>query len=384
MTKRLEITPKIAAAIARSTDSSVDPNTVAVFETAALNTLPLNKKGGLFDQARASETTLRQMADYLNQGTNYAPLHVEHDQGGNLPVGRVFAGEVVTSAEGYPELRNLFYVPLSTGADLIGKLESAVIDEVSVGLKSSHINCSECGFDYLGADSTYENIWMRTCNNDHEIGVNGVHTILNGMDKYMELSLVSRGAAQKTKIVAKAKSLLGEDGYKALAASGHQPEATLLFASPTHPVKKENSMDINALVDQLTTTKASVIQKDSEIAAVKAENVTLNASVTNLTAEVATLKAAAAPADVTAKLTAAEAAVVEATTFVREEAVRLTTAAGLPALAEGIGFADLKAAITTARTKLQETLPVGGISVTPGTEVKASADTQRNNLFKTA
>lgn len=144
-------------------------------------------------------------------------------------------------------------------------------------------------------------------------------------------------------------------------------------------------MDINALVDQLTTTKASVLQKDTEIAAVKAENVTLQASVTSLTAEVATLKAAAAPADVAAKLTATEASLTEATAFVREEAVRLTVAAGLPPVAEDADLASLKASITTARTKLQETLPVGGRSVNPD-EVAASAndDVGYINTFKTS
>lgn len=363
MTKRLEITQKIKAALSRSTGNSVNPDTVAVFESASLNTLPLNKKGGLFDQARVSETTLRQMADYLNTGEQYAPLHLSHDQPeGNMPIGRVFAGEVVASEEGYPELRTMFYLPLETGKDLIAKLETSVIDEVSVGLKTQHINCSECGFDYLGADSTFENIWTRTCNNGHEIGVNGTHTLLNGLDKFHELSLVSRGAAQKTKIVTRAKAVLGEDEYRKLAASGMQPEATILFASPT-TVKKEPSMDVTKLVDDLTTAKASIVVKDGELTAAKTTIATLEAKVTDLTGQVTTLSAnadAAKVTELTTKLTASETTATAALAFIRAEADRLAVAASLTKPADDADLEALQASITASRTKLAETLPVGG------------------------
>lgn len=368
MAKQLTITPKIAAAIARSTDSSVDVETVAVFETSALNTLPINQRGGLFDQARTSETTLRQMADYLNTDQQFAPLHSMHDQGSTLPIGRVFSGEVVAGDNGVQELRALFYVPKNTGSDIIAKLDTSVIDEVSVGLKTSHINCSECGFDYIGTDATFENIWSRTCNNGHEIGVEGVHTILNGLDKFLELSLVSRGAAQKTKIMSRTKSLLGEDGYKKLAASGHQPEATILFASQTTP-KKEPEMDIAKLVDDLTTAKASVQVKDGELIVVKASvdtltasNVALTAKVTELTAKVDASKVPA----LEASLTKAEADLAVALSFIRTEADRLAVASGAQKDAADATVEVLKASIETARTKLGSALPVGGSSAGTG------------------
>lgn len=389
MGKRLDITPKIAAAIARSTDNSVDPATVAVFQTSAYNTLPVSKKGTLFDQSRVTETTLRQMADYLNVGTQYAPLHLVHDQSeGELPVGRVFAGEVTTNEHGVAELQNLFYIPLATGADLIAKLDTAVIDEVSVGLRPQHINCSECGFDYLGADATWENIYMRQCNNEHYIGENGTHAILNGMDKYMELSLVSRGAAQKTKILSREKSLmasLGAENYQQLAASGKPPVATTLFASPTNP-KKESHMDLTELVAKLTTAQADVTVKGKELETATANIATLTAANATLTGEVTALKADANIVKVnelTAKLTSQETIATAAIAFVREEANRLSIAASLTPPADTADLDALKASITAARTKLQETLPVGGAALSANTQNGSSKVVSSNAAFKT-
>lgn len=359
MGKRLDITPKIAAAIARSTDNSVDPNTVAVFETIALNTLPLNKRGGLFDKARTSEITLRQMADFLNTGTNFVPLHLLHDQGENLPVGRAFAGEVHQNTNGVTELRALFYLPLSE-SDLITKLDTGVIDEVSVGLKTQHINCSECGWDYLSPEASFENIWTRTCNNGHEIGVDGVHTILNGMDRFLELSLVSLGAANNAKILSRTKSLLGEANYnQQLAASGINPEVTFLFASPTHN-PKEASMDMTQLIAELTTAKANDQVKTAELTAAKLATDALTAENTKLKEEVTALKAAAAPAEVTAQLKKAQEDLAAALAYTRAEADRLAVAAGLEKPAADADLATLTASIAACRTKLTQEIPTGG------------------------
>lgn len=386
--KQLQITPKIEAAIKRSTDGSVDPNTVAVFEVSSFNTLPVNKRG-LFNQARASETTLRQMADYLNAGTDYAPLHVEHNQGYDLPVGRTFAGEVVRDANGVAELRTMIYIPRGSdkGPDLIAKLDSGVIDEVSVGLQASHLNCSECGFDYRGPDATFMHLYEGVCANGHEVGQDGVHVIMNGMDKFLELSLVSRGAAQKTKIVSRTKSIMGEDAFNKLAASGTNPEIITLFATPTTP-QKEAPMDVNKLVEDLTTVKASVLVKDQEITSKTATITELQASVATLTAENATLKTNADATKVTALTAEVEtlkASSGEVVAFVREEAERLSVAAGLPKPAEGIGFADLKASIETARTKLRESLPQGGVAQTgdPALQASAKQTESYNTAFKT-
>lgn len=380
MPKQLKLTPSITAAIARSTDGSVDPETVAVYEARALSTLPVSKKYSLFDGATVTENTLSQMATFLNTGTNFVPLHTLHKQGYELPVGRVFQGEVMTE-NGVTELRTLFYVP-KTETEIVNSLEAAVIDEVSVGLKTQHINCSECGFDYLGADAGPEHRWSLTCANGHVIGENGVHTLLSGMDKFLELSLVSLGAANNAKILSRAKSILGSEQYGQLAASGVQPEATILFSIPTHP--KESSMDLTVLVADLTKAQAANLVNEATITANKTKIEALTASQSTLQAEVATLKAAADVKlpEVQAKLDETKASLDVAVSFVRAEADRLAVAAGLDKPAAEADFAALSASIEASKTKLSASLPVGGVSQPATAAPGAKAATQAAS-FKT-
>ena len=56
---------------------------------------------------------------------------------------------------------------------VINKIENNVLDEVSVQFLSEHAYCSECHWDYMGEDATFENWWDKTCANGHVIGVDG-------------------------------------------------------------------------------------------------------------------------------------------------------------------------------------------------------------------
>jgi len=364
MKRRLAPSQKITDAIAKHTGGSVDPNSVAVYEWAALTSLPLKKKGTLFDGGRVTETTMRQMADFVNNG-GFVPMHTLHNpstQGNELPVGRLISAQVVNNDQGVSELRVLLYVLLSE-TDLVAKLDGGAVEEVSVGLRTKHLNCSECGFDYLGEDSTFENIWGRVCANGHEIGVNGVHTLASELDTFMELSFVSKGASQGAKYVNRAKSLLGEATYnQQLAATGVPPDATCLFASPT-PTTKEPSMDLTALVNDLTTAKASIQVKDGELATAKTTIEALNAEVKGLNTQVTELTAKADGSKVPeleASLKTTKETADAAVAFIRTEADRLAVAAGLTKPADDASLEDLTASIETARTKLRETVPVGG------------------------
>lgn len=362
MTKRLELTPKITAAIAKSTENSVDPSTVAVYEWVALNTLPLSKKGTLFENGRVTEATLNQMADFLNGG-GFVPMHTLHQQGYELPVGRVFSGQVVTNEKGGTELRVLLYV-LQSEKDLLAKIDGGALQEVSVGLKTKHINCSECGFDYLSDAATFDNLWTRTCPNGHTIGTDGVHATMSDMERFLELSFVSLGAANNAKSVSRAKSLLSEAEYnQQLAASGVNPEITHLFASPTPPRKKEPSMDVTKLVDDLTTAKASNQVMEGKLSTAQVTIDTLTASEKALKEEAVALKAAADASKVPGlekDLKETKDQLDAAVAFVRSEADRLAVAAGLEKPAADADLEAMKASITASKTKLTASIPVGG------------------------
>lgn len=363
MAKKLEITPKIAALISSATDGATDPNAVSVYEAISITGLPVNKRN-LFEGAVHPENTLREMAAFVAARPlkNHVPMHTNHEQGYEMPVGKVFHAEYATDDNGVGQVRSLFFIGNSE-TNLVNKLEEGSIEEVSVGLRYKHLNCSQCGWDYMGEDATLSNLWDRVCANEHEIGVDGVHVICNGLDRWMEQSLVSLGAAQGAKIVARTKSLLGQEGYTALAASGIDPTLTTLYATQ-HLPKESDTMDMKELIESLTTVKASVVAKDAEIVGLKATAETATAKVTELTASVAALttEVAALKAGDLAKTTADRDA---AFSFIREEADRLCVASGEAKLKADATLDELKASIQTARTKLSASIPAGGRSEGP-------------------
>ncbi len=234
----------------------------------------------------------------------------------------------------------------NTEVDLINKLEGGAIEEVSVGTQYKHLNCSACGWDYLGADATDENIWTMTCANDHRLGEDGNHLKLNGLDRWREQSLVSLGAAQGAKIVSRTQALLGADAYNALKASGRDPARTILFASAT-PIPEQDKMELEKLVTELTDAKAKVIVQAAEITALKlaADKVpALETKVTELTAEVATLKASDG--------VKAQEELKASMGFVRAEESRLAVALGATPLVETASLTELQASIEKNRTAL--------------------------------
>lgn len=383
MGKRLDITPDIEAAIDRSTDNSVDPNSVAVFETVALNTLPINKRGTIFHGAIASENLLHQMAKFVTAPGGFVPLHNNHDQGYALPVGRVFDAQTRENEFGITELRTLFYLPLSEEA-LIQKIETGTVEEVSVGVQAKHLNCSECGFDYMGPEAEFENFFDATCANGHKIGEEGVHVNMVGLDRFMELSIVSVGAANKAKIQTRAKALLGKEQYhERLAATGVVPEATILFAAPT--IEKESSMDLTTLVADLISAKASLQVNEAALKKAEETIATLKTEAEGLKARLTDLETTADPKvpEMQAELEATRGSLTEAVQLLRVEADRLSVASSLEKPAEAATLSDLAGFIGSARTKLATMIPVGGVALQANVGTGKQQPTRANSSFKT-
>ncbi len=360
MSKKLKSSPKILAALAKATDNAVEFDTVSVYETISLNVLPI-KQRGLFNGAVVSENTLTQMAAYVNNG-GAVPLHTMHKQGYELPVGKTFSAEVHKDTNGQAQLRSLFYLPNSE-VDLINKLETDVINEVSVGMQTLHVNCSECGWDYLSAESTFSNLYNGECANEHVIGEKGVHVILNGLDRWLEQSLVSLGAANGARIQARTKALMGAENYEKLAASGHVPEITVLYATQNMTEKEAENMDLKELVTELTNEKVKVIGLTTQLATSEAALVTATAALTAANAQVVTLTASVNPdlAPLNVKLTAALEASTKAHNVIFAEASRLCVALSIAVPAQDTPLADLMASIESNRTKMSSQFPAGGV-----------------------
>lgn len=370
--KQLPMTPQLSARIKLAVGEDVETEGLAVFECIALNTKSLPGKGGsLFEAAKIPVLTLQQMASWL-EGGGHIPLISDHQLMGE-PKGRAFAGELHMAEDGVTtELRVLFYLD-ATEDRLIAKLNAGTLDEVSVSFLSTQFLCSDCGWDYFSGEALQDNFRERTCANGHVIGEDGVHAQLVGLDKFIELSLVARGAADNPKIVGRSKSKLQPTSQQLrLAASGIEIDG--LVCEATTGEEKVSTPDFAKLTTDLV---------DSRVAqgTLLASNNTLTAQVTELSGSLDAVQAelAAAQAEVTQLkadlVTAAEPVAnavdyAEAITFLGEVLTNVLTASGAEVPSElPATVADLKADIVKHTSNLTAILPVGGVTLSE-TDIK--------------
>jgi hypothetical protein len=216
--KELIKTPFITALLSNAVGEGVDTANLHVYEVRATSTVALRGKGGtVWERAKISPNTIAQLARAVNEDP--LPLMMDHDMRGS-PFGKFFYGESIPMENGETELRGYLYVD-SSEEKVLTKLNAGSIDEVSIQFKPEKMLCSECSFDYMAAaaEDNYMPFITRTCDEGHQIGVDGVHINLVGVDETMELSLVSRGAAKNSKIIPPSDAKLGQEAQR-LAAAG--------------------------------------------------------------------------------------------------------------------------------------------------------------------
>lgn len=385
MTKRLEMTDALRARIAQAAGPEVDVSKLAAYEAVVANTMPLDKRGSLFHKGQIDAGLLAEMAGVPAKGG--VPLHNLHMQGMELPVGKVFHAALIQNDAGNPELRAQFYVPLSE-VDLVSKLDTGVVDETSVGVRSKQILCAKCGYDYAAPGASLMCILNQTCPDDHTVGEDGNHVQLKGLDRWLELSLVSRGASDRPKIVGRTKALLGDGHYGELIASGVSPEATTVFATAT----KESPMtvDVNKLVADLSTSAANLALEQNKVTVLTGERDALKTQLEAATAKVTALEAAATePAKALGvaqtEITALKAAAEETVAFLTAQLKASLVAEGktveddkLPKDAKG-----LVEALKASTDSVHKLIPVGGRAAPArsGTETDMKA-TGAHSAFK--
>lgn len=381
--KRLPMTPELIAEIKSVVGEDVDPSGFAVFEAIAANNLPLPGKDGLiFEKAIITPLTLQQMADNINGG-NHLPLIRNHDLA-ETPYGRVFRAKTMFADDGSVELRSLFYID-DTEPEIAAKLDTGSLDEVSVQLLASQILCSECGFDYRGEEADWTNFMDRACNNGHEVGKDGVHVRLVGLQIFTELSLVTRGAAKNPKIVGKSASKLAAP-LQALAARGFEVDTLFLTAS-----KGELKVDLQVLLAQLDEKTTLAATATANLATVTAERDAVIGERDTITEErdaaltrVSELEAAATEDTEAAQLADVTSERDEAKAILADIFTKLATASGSTDAAPET-IADLKAGIEGFQSKLTAIIPVGGAGAdTRSTEphLGTKFDSNRAAAFK--
>lgn len=375
--KQIQMTEELSRLIKAQVGDDVDTANLAVFETIALNTKPLpGKDGTIFEDAVTMPVTLAQMVDHIISG-NHLPVIINHDLD-HIPTGRFFHAGLHSDDNSLDELemRALFYLD-PTEEKLIAKLNSASLDEVSVAFLATAFLCSECGWDYF-SQGTPENIATRTCDNGHTIGEDGVHAEMTGLNKFIELSLVARGAADKPKIVGKSQSKLAPESAYRLAAKGFETDALVVQASMGK--QKESNVDTTKLVTDLAERTGEVAVLKADVARFTSENQALTTQltekdtrITELEGEVEAAKAAQ-PEDYESSKQERD----EAVTLLQEQLNGVRVALGEEKL-EGDNLpskiADLKTAIEEKTGKLTALLPTEGKSNGPGSEkIEAKSD----------
>jgi len=338
--KQIAVTSDILDKLRKVVSSDIRVENLAVFEAIALNELPLRKKHPLYNKAVTSTGTLQLMLTQMLAES--VPVQLMHE-GGMLPAGRVFDGKLLQTETG-AELRVLFFVD-KTETALIAKIDNGTIDQVSVSILPEHILCSECGWDFLGKEATFDHIYSGTCENDHTLGEEGCHARLIGLDTWSELSLVGRGGARNARIVAQDKSVFGPT-YQRLAASGLDPNALVLSATATEGKFK---MDLTQLVDQLTSAKADLTATTAKVATLEAGVVAKDTEIATLTQQLADAgEAAVKLAEKDARIADLEAQLTKATEALTGVAQTLLVAGGK---VDGVPPADLDAVVALISEK---------------------------------
>lgn len=252
--KRVQLTPEIIERLKAAFGADADPNAYAVYEAIALNQRPIRQKHPLFEGAIAQDSLLRELVAEVERES--APLQLMHDTR-QLPAGRIFAGKMHGT-----EARILLAVPTEKTA-IVADLDKGIIDQVSVNVLAKRLECSECGWDYLGADATYMNVLNGECANEHVLRQNGVHIKMHGMDVLAEISLVGSGGADGARIVDRNNSAFNTESFQRLAASGLAP--AMLVAS--FNIQGTQDMDLQTLVADLTNEKVKVTTLTADLAA---------------------------------------------------------------------------------------------------------------------
>ena len=350
--KQVQKTEQILNQLRASFGQDADVTSLAVYETRALNSLPLRKSGGIFKGARNSLRLLQQMADWVNGES--VPLHLSHDTSG-LPYGRAFHGALVDN-----ELRLLFTVDSLSHPEVVSKLESGVLDQVSVGFNMKSLGCSKCGFNFIGANA--ENFYNLTCDEGHTIGQDGVHVWVDDLEYFFELSLVGMGAAEGATIVGRSDARLANNpsAQQRLAASA---DAGLFGVRLSPNIEEAPTMT----PEQLARFEANITAAataTAELTAMTAANTTVAAELAVATARVAELEAAAAaPAPEAAQLAAAQADAALAVETMRGELTACFTALGETVPAElPNDVTTLVAQVAEKRAAFAAIIPVGGAS----------------------
>lgn len=373
--KQIPQTPEVKDKLRAAYGPDADLTNLAVFETVAMNTLPLRKTSGLFKGARLGLSLMSESAAWINKES--VPVNTMHGDE-SLPIGRAFSAAMVGDA-----MHTLFAIDGAAQPKFVQGLNSGTIDQVSVGQLNKAITCNKCGFDFMGPDATFSNVWDATCNDGHVMGDDGAHAMIDGLQSFFELSLVSMGAVNGAKIIGPTDAKLVGNEPLRLAASASKVGALRLTCSTINedaPVDKELLARLEAQAGEKSALTTQLTALTAERDSLKTQAEASAGTVTTLTAKVAELEPVAALATENAALAA------KAVAALTTEAKTILTACSVTHEGLATDVDGLLATIAEHRVKFAAGIPVGGLTNGNPADLKAltaAAAPSINSAFRT-
>ena len=245
----IEKHPKVKQKLQALLGSKVDLSTLAVFEARANDTLGITGAGGFLKDARMTKSYLQAMSARVQEG-QYVPIIELHNQHDSLPVGRIFDAGVFTNGD-EADLHALFYV--DADSEYAKKIENGIIAELSTGTTPKDLKCSACGYDFLASADNRRNLYRGKnydplCPEGHQWGVGGNHLKLSALGKWKEMSVVTRGAVDRAKVLGESELKLAvSDKQINLAASDNSDTLLLVTLADAAPdaLKPQNISNLN-------------------------------------------------------------------------------------------------------------------------------------------
>jgi hypothetical protein len=271
--KQISKTAEVLAKLRASYGADANLDDLAVYEVILANTQPLRKTGGLFKGARLASTLITEIVSAVNLES--VPVQFQHDTS-TAPYGRLFA-----AAASGDEARGLLAVDGKAHPEVVQKLDSGTIDQVSVGMVNKQLLCSQCGFDYAN-EKSYPNRWDLTCDKEHKIGDAGTHVQVVGLESLFEVSFVGQGAVRGARVVGPSESAF-QDNQRLAASSAATGGALAVHLTAT--VEDDTPMDLSALTTQLTTAVSDGATARANLAMITTERDGLATNLATVTGE---------------------------------------------------------------------------------------------------
>lgn len=385
--KQITKTPEITAKLRASFGETANIDNLGVWEVSAANTRPI-RQNGLFKGARITQATLDEVVAKINEES--IPLQLQHKTG-ELPTGRAFSAK----SHG-DEARVLIALDTVLNATEAAKLDSGIIDQVSIGLLGKHLFCSKCQFDFQGTDDkAFMARFTMTDPKSHTIGKDGMYLQIEGVESLFELSLVGQGGLQGSRVINPTDSAFAAQ-YPRLAASAVTSGHLALHISPE---PEDDNMDFAQISTQLQATsiekanavaQLSVMTGERDQAKVELGNVQTALGTVTGERDVARSELSTMTGDRDAKvteLTTTNASLVAATAALTKEATTVLTAVGkntdeISAMTKDKDATALLALIDEHRAAFAGIIPAGGKA--KGADGTEKARARSNSAFQSA